>query len=167
MIADLENLRIIIFDSIDTELPVLKRFWTNYSCSQSLYSVECVNMDLTDAQDFITLILNAPEVKTVRFRNCIVSKSIGYFLSLEEDNGYFDKKDLGDNRDKEIRFNQCTFNDIIQRSDVKAFGRGLAQIRGLSGVLLLNSTFVDRKVHHMMHFSLENELPDEVTMALR
>jgi hypothetical protein len=80
MIAKLPNLKQLTFDGVDPDAPELEGFWAEISASQSLTSLKFANMNLESCHDILGGTINALNLRSVVFRDCIIHHEIGHVL---------------------------------------------------------------------------------------
>ena len=158
MIGSLPYLKHFAFEKIDPEREELRRFWGEVQGSRSIRTIECIKMDMTNAEEFLIWFDRDSNVKNLNFEKCRIGANIGYYLS--------DGGGGNETTNKNLRFDQCDFRALDGRESIIDFCQGLGGIKGLSLVLFKHCQFKSDKMRKMLGLMIGEDLPpDEVVVT--
>jgi hypothetical protein len=131
MIANLPHLNNLTFDGIDPKSKYLETFWGAVSASNSLTSINFVDMNL-ESNGEIFCIIDAPNVGNVVFHNCTLHREIGFALRAE---------DVHHHSLATLRFVECSFRSTNTMRDIIDFAGHLAFLPSITSLTFTSCVF--------------------------
>ena len=125
MFAKLTNLKQLTFDGLDPENEELEQFWGEISGSTSLTSLNYTNMNLESCEEMLAGTVNAPNLTSITFQECVVPNNIGFLLRQEGQEEF-------NNSITTLCFIECDFSNTNSTREICEFATELALITSIT-----------------------------------